>query len=323
MIPLIREEKAIAIIVSDSPLGISILAYRIRGSSYRRMRLPGGGVLPGESHLEAAYREIVEECGLCQNDLVYMRKVGSLEYFKPITHKEVRRSDFLFFCREKLPDNFVREVSGDGKDKGHVFEFEFIPLSRISEIDEELTQYLNIYNLPELFSKSGIFGLEHGSIRLETDSSTWRRIYEFQEMEIRNAVSCPMDIQHIGSTSVPEFGAKPIVDMLIGVDNEFDFPKLGDGLEGIGYLAKGENGIEGRRYFVKQTSLKSYFHLHAFQKDSMDYSRHLAAREILIKSKEARQTYLEYKIRNMNTGRESYTEGKVDIFSVILAIQDK
>ena len=62
----------------------------------------------------------------------------------------------------------------------------------------------------------------------------------------------PDDLQHIGSTAVPGLAAKPIVDLMLGV-NEFPPPEpLVQSIVNLGYEALGEAGVPGRQYFRRR-----------------------------------------------------------------------
>ncbi|WP_409270543.1 GrpB family protein [Neobacillus sp. SCS-31] len=87
---------------------------------------------------------------------------------------------------------------------------------------------------------------------------------------------------HIGSTSVPGLSAKPIIDILAEADALGLFDKAVDALRLAGYESRGENGVPGRRYFIKYDSNGDRrVHLHAFEKNSPQIKRHLAFRDYL------------------------------------------
>lgn len=88
-------------------------------------------------------------------------------------------------------------------------------------------------------------------------------------------------IHHIGSTSVPGLPAKPIIDILIEVENVADLDRYKPVMEEMGYVCRGENGIPGRRYFDKGADDRTH-HVHAFSKSSPGAVRHLAFRDYLI-----------------------------------------
>lgn len=87
-------------------------------------------------------------------------------------------------------------------------------------------------------------------------------------------------IHHIGSTSVPALSAKPIIDLLVTVNNLTLFEDNEDDLKALGYVAKGENGIAGRRYFQKGGCNRSH-HLHGFMHGDICAKQHLVFRDYL------------------------------------------
>jgi GrpB-like predicted nucleotidyltransferase (UPF0157 family) len=72
-------------------------------------------------------------------------------------------------------------------------------------------------------------------------------------------------IHHIGSTSIPGIKAKPILDFLGVVHSIEVFDEHPGLLEVIGYQAKGEMGIPGRRYFKKPAQGTDTHHIHFYQ----------------------------------------------------------
>ncbi|WP_316569722.1 GrpB family protein [Neobacillus sp. YIM B06451] len=87
---------------------------------------------------------------------------------------------------------------------------------------------------------------------------------------------------HIGSTSVPGLSAKPIIDILAEADSLYLFDEAAEKLRLADYESRGENGIPGRRYFIKYDSNgERLVHLHAFEKNNPHIKRHLAFRDYL------------------------------------------
>lgn len=101
-------------------------------------------------------------------------------------------------------------------------------------------------------------------------------------------------IVHIGSTAVPELAAKPIIDILLTLVSLEELTARHDPLFRHGYIAKGENGISGRRYFQKSGSQRT-FHVHAFEQHDPQLVRHLACRDYLIAFPEVALQYQQVK----------------------------
>lgn len=77
----------------------------------------------------------------------------------------------------------------------------------------------------------------------------WARSYEFEVTRIRKKLNTTcINFAHIGSTAVPNMYAKPIVDIMIGIE-DFSHPEqFVSKLESIGYEYLGEAGVPGRLY---------------------------------------------------------------------------
>lgn len=119
-------------------------------------------------------------------------------------------------------------------------------------------------------------------------------------------------IHHIGSTSVPGLAAKPIIDILIEVENINILDNHSDNFERIGYHSRGELGIPGRRFYQKGGDNRSH-QIHAFKRGHSDVVRHLAFREYLISHPEIALEYASLKKNvalSCNNDIDRYCEGK-------------
>ena len=100
---------------------------------------------------------------------------------------------------------------------------------------------------------------------------------------IRSAVGGPAPVlHHSGSTSVPGLAAKPVIDILGVVPQIASLDQHAAALKALGFEARGEYGIRGRRYFsrpARRDDLK--VHLHGFEQGHPDVERHLAFRDYL------------------------------------------
>ncbi|MHA7846581.1 GrpB family protein [Serratia sp. D1N4] len=101
-------------------------------------------------------------------------------------------------------------------------------------------------------------------------------------------------IHHVGSTSVPELAAKPVIDILLEVVSLNELDNLNVEMARVGYNARGENGISNRRYFTKGGDQRSH-QVHAFVVGDTQIVKHLAFRDYLIKNKKAAELYAEIK----------------------------
>jgi GrpB-like predicted nucleotidyltransferase (UPF0157 family) len=110
----------------------------------------------------------------------------------------------------------------------------------------------------------------------------WKITFENERVMLSKAIgNNAVKIEHIGSTSVVGLAAKPVIDILIEVTSLDELDISNKNIEALGYLVKGENGIEGRRYFQKGGNQRSH-HVHAFQTNDFHLNRHIAFKEYLI-----------------------------------------
>lgn len=111
----------------------------------------------------------------------------------------------------------------------------------------------------------------------------WSHKFESEAALLRETLgSAAVAIHHIGSTAVPSIFAKPVIDILVEVASLVVVDERAASLEALGYEAKGEFGIPGRRYFRKDNAAGIREHqIHAFVADSGEVHRHLAFRDYL------------------------------------------
>jgi GrpB-like predicted nucleotidyltransferase (UPF0157 family) len=105
-------------------------------------------------------------------------------------------------------------------------------------------------------------------------------------------------IEHVGSTSVPDLAAKPIIDIDLVYPTDGNFARLKTALEGIGYFHKGHQGIPGRAVFKRYALAPPHpvldaipHHLYACRVDNDELCRHLAFRDHLRAHSGARAEY--------------------------------
>jgi GrpB-like predicted nucleotidyltransferase (UPF0157 family) len=89
------------------------------------------------------------------------------------------------------------------------------------------------------------------------------------------------EIHHVGSTSVPGLPAKPIIDILVVVDDIGQVDSLNPALTALGYEPQGEYGISGRRFFTKGGDVKRSHQVHVFQHGHPEISAMLDFRDYL------------------------------------------
>lgn len=159
-----------------------------------------------------------------------------------------------------------------------------------------------------------MLGLERGVVRLAPHQAVWSVLFEEEKGRLEKALgSAVLDVQHIGSTSIPGIKAKPILDVGVAVRNFEEAFVLIPKVERLGYLYRGENGIPRRHYFVKGTPERRTHHLHMVELDSEEWTKNLLFRDYLRRHPEAARAYQALKealATQYPRDREAYTDGK-------------
>ena len=110
----------------------------------------------------------------------------------------------------------------------------------------------------------------------------WEKMFKEEEKEIRNILgkNC-IAVYHIGSTSVRELPAKPIIDIMPVVKDISLVDAHNPEFQALGYDCRGEFGIPGRRFYAKGGEKRTH-HIHSFEKSSQaGMKRDLAVRDYL------------------------------------------
>lgn len=119
-------------------------------------------------------------------------------------------------------------------------------------------------------------------------------------------------INHIGSTAIPNIQAKPIIDILVELNPDTDWPRIKERMETAGYICMSVS--DSRMSFNKGYTPAGYadkvFHIHfhrAGDNDEICFRDYLIAYPEVAKEYEILKLSLLPKYRN---DRDAYTEAK-------------
>lgn len=167
-------------------------------------------------------------------------------------------------------------------------------------------------------------GMSRKAVSLSPHTPNWSKAFIVAATNIRERISSGLDLHHIGSTSIPNLHAKPILDILGVVSSIEAFDSNQSELEALGFVWKGEYGIANRRYCVLYDESEQFglIHLHVFAKSDREVEKHLVFRDYLRDSSEASGRYEEFKkkLAEAHTGvRANYSEGKAELIAQLLS----
>lgn len=154
----------------------------------------------------------------------------------------------------------------------------------------------------------------------------WLTLYKDEETKILAVIGhLAVAIEHIGSTAVLGLGAKPTIDVMVGVRQLSDAQRCVEPLGRIGYeyQPQHEATMPERRFFRKgEPPKEQHYHLHMVEKGSEFWRTHLAFRDYLRTYPETAKQYYELKkglASKYGSDREGYTEAKTSFIESIVS----
>ncbi len=152
-------------------------------------------------------------------------------------------------------------------------------------------------------------------VRMVPHDPNWRQEFRQEAGRISAAAgSNAVAVHHVGSTAIPGIYAKPVIDLLLVIQDLAALDEKQLEMEALGYEARGEYGIAGRRFFRRDDKHGDRTHqVHAFEDGSPQIARHLAFRDYMIAHPETAQEYSDLK-RELAAKHpediEAYMDGK-------------
>ncbi len=159
-----------------------------------------------------------------------------------------------------------------------------------------------------------MIGLKRGTVKLLPHNRKWSEAFEKEKnFLIKEFDGLILDIQHIGSTSIPGIVAKPILDILMAVHSLSDVSKMRNKLESMGYEYR-ENGSDDIQIlFVKGPEEKRTHYLHITEPGGSQWQNSIGFRDYLKKNPKKAKQYSNLKIklaRQYSQDRAKYTASK-------------
>jgi GrpB-like predicted nucleotidyltransferase (UPF0157 family) len=149
----------------------------------------------------------------------------------------------------------------------------------------------------------------------------WPVLYEREQRRIHAILGDRVvRVDHVGSTSVPGLAAKPVIDILLVVQDSSDEPDYVPDLEAAGYVlrVREPDWYEHRLFKGPDTDIN----LHVHSPESPEIRRHLLFRDRLRDNSEERDLYLRTK-RELAAREwkyvQHYADAKTEVIEQILA----
>lgn len=166
-----------------------------------------------------------------------------------------------------------------------------------------------------------------GSAVLVEYDPLWPSLFEEEKGRILCSVGgMVLDVEHIGSTAIPGMVAKPIIDLMAGVEGSEVADRCIAPLMGLGYLdvTPLPGGPDwGEWYYCLGRGVHSVgYHLHLVRHGGRHWEDHITFRDYLRSHPEVAESYARLKRRLASlhgSDRRSYTDGKSRFIEEILS----
>ncbi|RCW76874.1 GrpB family protein [Saliterribacillus persicus] len=161
-------------------------------------------------------------------------------------------------------------------------------------------------------------------VHLSDYNSDWEKLFDFEKKQIIGVIGDKIkDIEHIGSTSIKGLLAKPIIDIMIGVDDLNLVSTFITALSEIEfeYIPKPE--LKDRYFFKKDSGETSICHLHICKMNSYEWTEKLLFRDYLRENPKVAKDYALLKSElasKYKYDRPTYTKEKEPFIKEIIQI---
>ncbi len=169
-----------------------------------------------------------------------------------------------------------------------------------------------------------MIGLSKGVVILAPHDNTWHDEYEKEKQRLQTILGdLALDIQHVGSTSLPVIKAKPIIDIAVGVKDRqtvLEALKILEGYPEYDTIDSIKNEDEVLVRLGPTTNRTHYIHIEVY--NSYKWEEHIVFRDYMRTHPEDLQKYQEIKVyasEAFKNERKKYTAYKDEFIKGILA----
>ena len=164
--------------------------------------------------------------------------------------------------------------------------------------------------------------LKRGIVELEDYNSNWEKEYLEEEQLLKKVLgSKRIEIHHIGSTSIPNLKAKPVIDILLVIENLDKINEIEELLKPYDYENRGPQGVDDRFFFAKGPEDARTHYIHFTTPNSNTYYNQLYFKKYLLDHPEYIKKYCDLKqelASKYANERKLYTQGKNDFIKNVI-----
>lgn len=172
-------------------------------------------------------------------------------------------------------------------------------------------------------SRESLSAAINEEVKLHEYDEQWPVLYEAERQRLLALLPCTfIDIQHIGSTSIPRMPAKPIIDILAGVDSMETARSLATKLCSADYTTSAQfnASLSDRQWFMRWADGRRTHHLHVVVHGSAAWAERLRFRDALRSNQKLATEYAQLKATmaaKHAQDREAYTDAKAQFVNAV------
>ncbi|MEL7247098.1 MAG: GrpB family protein [Bacteroidota bacterium] len=176
---------------------------------------------------------------------------------------------------------------------------------------------------PDQDSVGASIGLRRNSVKLLPHQVVWQDVFQTTKTHLQEILGDRIvDIQHVGSTAVANLSAKPIIDVLVGMENLKQIQHIMPILTAHDYEYRGERSATDDHLFVKgpQADIRTH-HIHIVTHQGTLWQDYVYFRDALRADLVLAQRYAQLKeelAEQYRNDRGLYTAGKTVFIQEIL-----
>lgn len=150
-----------------------------------------------------------------------------------------------------------------------------------------------------------------------------KKIYKKIEKQLRKDLLSEIQIEHVGSTAIPNMYGKNIIDILVGAKDNQEFEFIKKVLEKNNFIGSEKSRDNVYQFFASTDSETGSgdVHIHLVIKDTDRFRDFIILRDYLLNNKEETRNYSNLKkklISNGITERKEYKKQKSEYVTALL-----
>lgn len=166
--------------------------------------------------------------------------------------------------------------------------------------------------------------LKRGIVELADFDNNWAIEFEKEKKLLEEVLGDKAkEIHHVGSTSIPGLKAKPVIDILVAIDDLNKIEEVENLLKDYDYSNRGHQGVDDRYFFAKGPEDSRTHYIHFVEKNSITYYNLVYFKKYLIEHPEYIKKYCDIKedlALKYPEERSKYTAGKSEFITSVVKL---